>query len=410
MAAKKIFDIYPPKKERETQPTPILGRKESSLRVVSKKERLTLSWKNLLWVVPLLLLLAGGFLHFSARAEIEIWPRVQSFSLQERVIVDAKASQADLKQKIIPGSVASQELEKEMSFSATGVGYKESNATGKITVFNKYHLSQSLVAGTRFVSADGKFFRSLSSINIPSGQSQEVKVKAAGPGPEYNIKATTFSIPGLLGSRRYTAVFGQSFKSMEGGATGQVSQVSSDDLQRAQEELKEELKKMFINKAREEKDFSSTFLDGAMDQEILEKKSSHQAGQEGENFSFWLKTKNKALIFNQTDLGALAEKLILTKDLEEKKISQESLKINPQLKKINWEQAQMILEVEITLGTVSQLDPEAIKASLGGKSLKASEAFLGSHEGIEKAVIRLFPFWISQVPENREKVEIKLKY
>jgi len=44
-----------------------------------------------------------------------------------------------------------------------------------------------------------------------------------------------------LGSPRYTAVYGKSFSSMEGGYVGEASQVTKNDLEKAKDNLYEKL-------------------------------------------------------------------------------------------------------------------------------------------------------------------------
>ena len=242
MPSKKFFDIRPPKRIQKLKFEDIPPKRKAFPFPKTFPLAKTFPFpKKILALVLSLFCVSVIFLHLGARAEIEIWPKAESFSAQSDLLVDEKISKADFSKEMIPGFSFSKEKTISQEFSATGILGKEGRASGQIRVYNNYHLPQTLVATTRFISADGKLFRSKEAVNIPAGQYLNVEVEAAELGPEYNIKPSTFSIPGLLGSPRYTAVYGKSFSSMEGGYVGEASQVTKNDLEKAKDNLYEKL-------------------------------------------------------------------------------------------------------------------------------------------------------------------------
>ena len=137
---------------------------------------------------------------------------------------------------------------------------KEEKAEGIIRIFNDYSTaSQSLVAGTRFVSDEGKLFRLVEKVVVP-GQSTEkgklipgsvdVLVRADTAGSDYNIGVSTFSIPGFAGTPRYTAFYAKSFLAMAGGFKGESLAVSSEDLENAKKSLTAEVKEKIESNER----------------------------------------------------------------------------------------------------------------------------------------------------------------
>ena len=278
---KKIFDILPPeeKKNQGTQkPRPWPEKKEEAEKkekeevgVVLMDEVLKLkeeqrhfptrkSFKKKQFILRtgilflfLLLFISGlGYVFFS-KTKIEIWPQMEAFSLKETIVVDPSLTEADFESKIFPGKVFENKKSASKEFSSSGTMIKEKRARGVIRVFNAHSVSpQPLLVNTRFVSADGKLFRSEKRVVIPGGRYEggklvpghlDIMVKAAEPGAEYNIGPSVFSIPGFAGTAKYTTFYAESYEPMSGGFRGEVPQVTQEDLDSARNTLVGQLKK-----------------------------------------------------------------------------------------------------------------------------------------------------------------------
>jgi hypothetical protein len=109
-------------------------------------------------------------------------------------------------------------------------------AQGPITIYNAQSNPQTLIKNTRFASADGHVFRIHDSVSVPAGSatapgSVQVVAYADVGGDSYNIPATTFTVPGLSGSKAFTLVTAKSAAPMTGGFSGSrpsVSQATRD--------------------------------------------------------------------------------------------------------------------------------------------------------------------------------------
>lgn len=408
MPSKKIFDISPKRKTKKSAAAPKKIVKKQAKRIFIKKPDFGLLKKSGILILFLFICLLI-FFHFSAKAEIEISPKMQDFSIAKQVSIDAKAPESDFSKKVMAGVFLVEEKADNQMFDSTGTSESKHRAGGIIRVYNNYHLNQILVATTRFVSSDGKLFRSTKQINIPSNKFVDVSVRAAEPGPEYNIGPSTFSIPGLLGSARYTAVYGKSLSSMAGGDVGEMAQVSEQDLEKAEKQLYEKLsntlKQGLINQAG--LDFS--LIDQAIQTEILESSCLRKAGDQVEQFNCSLKAKSEALVFAEFILQDFAEKFISQEIDDSKSIKQDSIEIQATVKEIDLQAQKMFLELEISAQIFTELDIESLKQALTEKSLKESEILLQTYPEIEKTKIRLFPFWAQTIPQDLEKIDITLK-
>ena len=417
MPSKKFFDIIPPTylAKKDSQ-------EERQERFFNKKPALSFNFlkgisllkesffaRKTGFLILFFFFLFLTFLHLSAKAEIEIWPKINTISMEKEILVDGKISQADFSKKKIPGIFFSKEKSITQEFTATGISEKKTKAKGTIRVFNNYHLPQILVATTRFISANGKLFRSKERVNIPPGQSLDVEVEAAEPGPEYNIKPTTFSIPGLLGSPRYTAVYGKSFSPMKGGFIGKVSTVTKEDIEKAKENLFNKLVNMTKKELKEMAGSSFLLLDEGIKNEVLEESCSKNEGQEAEKFECSLKLKSKTLGFAKSDLKDFAKKFVLQEIEGKKSIKEESLKIEPSVSQFDAKNQTILLKIKIKTEVFSDIEIDSLKEALLGKSLKESEILLKDYPGIEKTKIRIFPFWLQKIPQDIKKIKIKLR-
>jgi len=102
-------------------------------------------------------------------------------------------------------------------------------ASGTIIVFNEYSSdSQLLIASTRFLSSNGKIFRTTKNIYVPGTKTEndeiipgsiDVEVLADYWGDEYNIGSSDFTISGFKGTAKYTDFYGKSNTAMSGGSS-----------------------------------------------------------------------------------------------------------------------------------------------------------------------------------------------
>ncbi len=273
-----------------------------------------------------------------SKVEIEIWPKTEDLNLKETITVDSRASQPDFSAKTIPGKVLTDQRTASQEFSATGKVLKEEKAKGIIRVYNAYSSSsQPLLASTRFVSTDGKLFKSIKREVIPGATYEkgklvpsylDIEVQAAGGGEEYNIGPSTFSIPGFVGTSKYTAFYGKSLSPMKGGFKGEVPQVTSMDLIKAKESVANKLKKESQDSLKAQVQADFILLEETISQEIVREEPSVKAGSEAGSFSFQVEIKSEVIAFKKADIDSFAKNLINSNIPKDKKFQESKLQIN----------------------------------------------------------------------------------
>ena len=409
--SKRITDIVSPKKEGVS-----VEKGEVQTRTPLKKG----------WVFVFFILILGGvFCYFTlSKANIEIWPETETLTFETKLTVDETAGASDFINKVIPGEIFEKEKTVAEIFPSSGKILKEEKAEGTIKVYNEYSTyPQILVATTRFVSAEGKLFRTPIKVTVPGGHYEkgelipgevDIKVVAAEAGPEYNIGPTTFSIPGFAGTARYTKFYAKSFQSMAGGLSEKLSQVTEEDLETAENILtkraKEECEALLKEDLQSEEVYSEfSFSDEAIKGEIIEKFSVATPGKESEEFSFQVKTKCQTLIFKKEELRDFSKEFILPQIVQGKKLYEESLKIDYTPDTVDLDSGKINFSLVISAKIYSGINLSALKSNLKGNSLLETKLFLENQPEITKAKIELWPFWVKKVPEDLDKINLILR-
>lgn len=420
MNNKRITDISPPdassdfnknKNERAFERTDVwsLSKSKSRARFFSRikepnKKRFLISAS----VFTAITIAVFVFLSFSG-VEVKVWPSLSSEKLQHELTVDISFPEPDFSQGIIPGKFLEEEGELSRQFNSSGTVLKETRAEGVIHVYNNYHLGQTLVATTRFLSSDGKLFRSKKQVYIPAGDSVDVEVRAVEPGNEYNIGTSTFSVPGLVGSPRYTAVFGKSFSAMKGGERSQMPKITESDLKGAERVLKEELTSRLREKLKVLADSSSfVLLAETVSEEIVESGELSPQQTEKEQFNYTLRMRCRGLVFKKQDAQNLAKDLILKNLAEDKRIAPDTLKIEHNIRSLNLDSGKIVLEMDVQSKIYSELNITKLKNMLLGKSFNDGQRILTQDERIFTAQVKTLPFWKRKFPKNIEKIEMNI--
>jgi len=425
MANKKVTDIFFPQKEEKEKEIKIETESSSSLKIFSTKAPTRPFKKGLIFSLFVLILL-GVFCYFTlSKAEIEIWPETETLNLETKLTVDKETKEPNILEKIIPAQVFQKERTLDEIFQSSGKILKEEKAEGIISVYNNYSTSpQVLIDATRFVSSDGKVFRTSARVTIPGGSYEkgkfvpgeiDIKVIADQPGPEYNIGPTTFSIPGFAGTDRYTKFYGKSFQPMAGGFQEEVSKVIKEDLALAEDFLtkqaKKECEELLKNELKSEEISSkfNYFLE-EFRSEIVEKFSLATPEEETKEFKFQVKARCETLLFQKEYLKSFAKESIIYQIPQGEKLYEESLKIDYFPESVNLDSGKIILSLSISAKIYSEVDVYNFKNVLSGKSLLETKLFLENQPKITKVTVSLWPFWVRKVPEDLNKIKINLVF
>ena len=354
------------------------------------------------------------------KAEIVLTPKTEPIVLNLEMTIDKNIQSSDFQTNKIPGQIISVQKEKEKEFNATGKKKIYEKARGIITVYNEWgSSSQVLVASTRFLSKDGKLFRTTKTISVPGFKRVEgkdipgtidVEIVAAEAGEEYNIKPTAFTIPGLEGSLKYAGIYGRSAEAMKGGKVGEATVVSQDDLEKAKEFLSQGIKEETIGALENEAPEGYKLLDAAIQEPEIEYISDTEAGAITEKFIMKAKSFVQAMIFSEEEIKRVALENLFSKLSDQKEIVSEDEIFDYGDPNLDIAQGQMILPAHLEGIVRWKIDPLLIKEDLLGKNEEELKTYLSDLKEIEKAKVSFWPFWVKRVPLTVNRVDIGIEY
>ncbi len=447
---RKIFDIIPPEQKKDSDTI----REEDSLlkegffqeekKEASKKEFGILREKFIkkfnfkikkrsfitgVLVFIILFIFFYSFFSFarSSTVEVGLWPKTSSLNLELPVLLEIKSGLTATERKsiTIPAKIFKDEKSKEKNFSATGKTIKEEKARGIIRVFNNYSTSpQPLLPHTRFVSDNGKLFRSLKREVIAGGHYEkgkfvpgftDIEVIAAEGGEDYNIGPSTFSIPGFKGTPKYTYFYGKSFSPMKGGFKGEVSQVTEKDIEKARKELIEQIKKESYEVFKKIIPEGYILPDQAIFQKVISEDVSANAGDITDTFTIKISIETQGIAFKERDIKQAVEEFIKTQIGEDKDFQKDNIQIDYSFKDLSFE-GESIDELEaipmfliIQVNTFQKIDISNFKKALSGKSLDEARIFLKDLPYLKKIKIKSF-FFKRRMPDDINKIKINLYF
>lgn len=398
--SRKIYDIIPP-------------RVAESMAFKNKKPNFFALMAVVIVFMGLIALGALVFFSFlNSEAEIDLWPKTEKVNAQDSFTLDSSQKNLDLQNKIIPVLILENQAYLEKEFMASGKAQEEKRAAGKITVYNEYSEAPRILVPSRFISPEGKVFRSLEKITIPGrtkdskgkiipGQA-EINVEAEFPGKDYNLGPTTFALPALAGSPLYTAIYAKSSSPMAGGNIGEVAQITEQDLQLAQKQLLEEAEEINKNAILKKLLPDMVLPDRATASEILSQQNSSSAGDTAESFKSRISLLSKAYIIKKNDLSKII-------NLELNPQSDEALDENALKVEYSFQMppgSAAVLKISIAGIKYKKIDTESLKKALSGKPSKEAEMFLNELPGISKAEFRIKPFLQNSFPENISNIKV----
>lgn len=410
----KVIDIFPPEYKEKEDRLPEVAKK-STKELKSPKEKRSNPVKTGLILVLVVLVASWAIFQFGlARLEIEIFPKTRVLSLQQAVIINEHVKEPDFSLKVIPGKFFTQEKEFSQQFQATGQVLKK--AHGKVRIYNDYSSRpQRFLARTRLMSSSGKIFRIPKAIVIPgktikngksSPGSVEVEVVAAEGGKDYNIGPTTFSIPGLKGTKLFYHFYGKSFSPMTGG--GKYPQITETDLKKAKLTLTKDA--FAEGKASLESGLPPdvTGIQETLSQKVTKALSSKKAGTEAKSFSFQINVESKIIAFKKKDVEDFAKDYLLSQVKEGERLKEGSLKMSWKLEGMKLDEGKVFLDLNFSGKVFSTIDEEAVKEALKGKRLGEIKFLLKEQPQVESIKVKAVPFWLRRVPQDTKRIEIKL--
>lgn len=310
-------------------------------------------------------------------------------------------------------------LEKEETVSvtveATGTSANSNQkAKGRLTIYNAFSAEpQTLVATTRFETADGKIFRLVESVTVPgmknnSPASIEAEVIADQSGTAYNIEPSDFSIPGFKGSAKFAKFSARSARAMIGGGDGgtEMKVVAPADIERAKKEAQEKARSEFLVAAASQASGEEKILENALEVTPLGTAEPPSAGTLASSFDFENTYRVRAFVIPEGVIRKQAE--------EEGALTIENIRFVPAGITLTYEgsipkfsDGRVDLKVQALLDLRSDIKLEELRERLLDRNEAGITEILPEFPEVKKIEVRFHPpGLVSTVPGNKDRVTL----
>jgi hypothetical protein len=357
---------------------------------------------------------------FFSRADITIELKKVAWSGTVSIAADMGTHSVDLEKRVIPAELFFQQKNVTQLFPATGVKTVAQKATGKVTIFNAYSSQpQSLVASTRFETADGKIFRLEKAVTVPGAGIENGKITPASidadiiadkSGDSYNstqdAKAT---IPGFKNSPKFDGFYGVIHET-KGGFEGKKPYPTDEDIQQAKQKTSDILKASLRDwySISRIKDFK--ILDGANDIKITKIMVSDQVNEQG-NFSVFAEGALQVLAFREKDIQAIitAQAATTGQKLSTTDISIQSGTIEYDKVTPDFNSKKLSIDARSNIILIPTIDATKVQNALKSQSTQSAQEIIGKLPDVANAQISVWPFWRTNIPGRDEGIRVTIK-
>ncbi len=354
-----------------------------------------------------LLLITGSIalLASFANAKVTITPYASSATINDQFT--ATFGVGDFQYQIIT-------VTKTVSATVTSETNETVNdpAQGTIVVSNTQSNPQTLIKNTRFESADDHIFRIHDGIIVPPGTTATPGTVSAIAyadmgGDGYNIAPTTFTLPGLKGSKMFTLVTAKSTTAMTGGFSGTRASVSqaTRDTQNAASKIV--LDKQLLDEATKKLPDGYVVISGGTFTKYLPQTDT--AGTKSGQVNVNLQGTLTAVAFSNGSLAkVIASKIIGTYSFEPVHLLEPSkLSLIPQDTTVTPDgSAPFTFTLKGDTEVVYDIDTKKITAAIAGKTKDSAKTILASLHEVNSAVLQVRPFWKQAFPEDPTNITV----
>ncbi len=374
-----------------------------------------------LWGGAFIVVLAGAFLiltYVIPHVTIQVSIKKTTADFSNTVVVSTAVASSSLSGSTVtlPGQIISAASNLSFHFASGTEEYVQTKATGTLVVYNTYSsAAQVLVATTRFVSPEGKLFRSTERVTVPGAKiangtttpgSTKVPVVADQPGSDYNIgPSDSWTIPGFQGTARYDKFYAAALQPMTGGFVGTTTVPTKNDLAAAENQATQKLEDALTGQLSLLNSDNLTILP----QSIAFQISSMNAtpSKDGSGFDVYVVGSAKQMAFD----GSMLQNVILGSLSKEASGTMKIDNFNPTYSTTTPDFTKGMMSFTAT-GTITyepNIDFNKVRSEIAGMTADNLKTTIFALPGLEQANVSFWPFWVSTVPTNQANINLEVQ-
>ncbi|MEN9582118.1 MAG: hypothetical protein RL641_72 [Candidatus Parcubacteria bacterium] len=371
--------------------------------------------RKVLWFVVLIVIIIAviSVASYFSSAKVEVIQKTETISLENANFNATLAGDnGTLSFKLVKLSASAEKV--ITGGTPTPVSSK---ATGKVVIYNNFStVPQKLAIDTRLSSTDGKIYKTDIATTVPGMKTEagkqipgsvEVGIHADQPGSAYNSALTDFTIIGFKGTPKYAKFSVRSKTIISGGASGTGIALSEADAKVAHEAALGILTEKLVTQAKTSLPESSILLDGAY---II--REDPDSGQTVADKNVMIvKGSIYGILFDESELS----EMIAIKEIPQFTDADISI---PELETfaISLANPETISDTTTTItftmtgeGHVAWVVPTSkVISDLAGSKKKEVSSLLAKQPSIDKASVKVTPFWAMNLPKKTSSISLKV--
>lgn len=360
--------------------------------------------------ITLVVLIAIVYFAF-AKTVITVTPKVQEQTLSLTLTVGPKPTDTTTAAPDLIGTVVTKDVSSTVTQTTTANPTEEpAQATGTVTLYNKYSRTQPLQAGTRLMADGNILFRTTERVDVPVGGTVDVNVIADQPGKQGEIQPSHFVIVALWPGLQ-SQIYGESTKAFTGG-TKQTVSVTEDDLIAAQKLASAQLEKdgkaaLTTDLAQDQA--TATYAVLATTPSTIVEKPGAVVGDTVPSFSYTDTTAITAVAGLQSDLQTFLQKKVAGQVGEGYRFINTLSDPSVTVKDADAEHHTATLQIRIKIQAVLQsANPIFSTDHLVNTSRSDVRTYFAQFPDIEKVEIHFSPFWLFRAPALPDHIQVKV--
>lgn len=358
---------------------------------------------------------------FAPRATVVIAARTTGTPVNARVTLDPAAT-TSLSEGILKSLTKQTKKDQTIEFTATGKKDVGERATGTMTVQNcDSNTSFTIPAGTAFTDSTGHQFTNAAAATVPgfSGSASVCRstrvgagkvsfpVTAAAIGGEYNLSARGYKIAGISGDIYANGT------DMAGGSSKTITVVSSEDVQKATEQLAEQ-KTDDIKKSLT-KQFDKTFI--VVDQSFKIDQANPVAAPAVDQEA----TDGKAKLTSSVtySLSAVARSevkqylddyfKVQLKDKDDQRVYDNGSGDAKLSNVTPADDGKFAVNLVTNAKLGPKIEDEEVRKLAAGKRYGDIQASLEAIQGVQSVDVKYSPFWVTAAPNDTKRISVEFK-
>lgn len=363
----------------------------------------------------LLLIFLIWAIFFAAQATIVIDARTTATDVNTAVAIGPEVT-TDAETSMLKSVVVQDKQPQNVEFTATGTKDIGEKATGEVKLSTQSLAPTSVPTGTQLATADGLVFSTTSAATIPASTigpgcfptacagSATVGVVAAESGTKYNSASGTLVGAPSGASAQFTGPTG-------GGTEKIVKIVTQGDVEKAKAQLVSQKSDEVKKKLQAKFDDNTIIIADSFQSSPADPQSVPGIGQEAPDGKAKLTSEVTSAMsgITKADLSKYLKAALENQmDAEEQRVYGDGAKT---AKLSGFKQTNG--NTTITIVAKGQIGPKIndneIKEMAKGKRFGEIQDQLKAIEGVNDAETKFWPFWVSSVPNDVNKIKIEFK-